>query len=166
MLEFLPAADLMEVSFPSDGSSLCDVPWPGAAVALGGPSSDRGTGGCVLPQNMLVRQGTRLALAACPDPASRWMLSRLSATSHGSWCNPLPNNRRFACHSEGTRCPLDALCFTGSGPASLKRHTGLLCLIGLPRRTRSIGLCAAVASRGVAFSRTLCRAALSGGLKS
>lgn len=156
----------MKVSFRSDRSLLCDVPWPEAAVTLGVPSSDHGTGGCVLPQNMLVRQGMRLALAACPDPASRWMLSRPSATSNGSWCNPLPNNRRFACYSKGTRCPLDALCLTIPGPASLKRHTGLLCLIGLPRRTRSIGLCAAVASRGVAFSRTLCRAALSEGLKS
>lgn len=165
-LNFFPAADLVKVSFRSDRSSLCDVPSPEAAVTLGVPSSDHGTGGCVLPQNMLVRQGMRLALAACPDPASRWMLSRPSATSNGSWCNPLPNNRRFACYSKGTRCPLDALCLTVPGPASLKRHTGLLCLIGLPRRTRSIRLCAAVASRGVAFSRTLCRAALSEGLKS
>lgn len=37
------------------------------------------------------------------DSISRWMLSRLSATSNDSWCNPLPNNCYFACRSEGTR---------------------------------------------------------------
>lgn len=106
------------------------------------------------PPKMLVHQGMRLAPAACPDPISRWMLSRFSATSNGSWCNPLPNNRYFACRSEGTRRLLDALCLKTPGPASLKRHTVPLCLTGLPR-TRSIGLCAAVVSRGVAFSGTL-----------
>lgn len=107
------------------------------------------------PPKMLVRQGIRFPLAVCPAPISRWMLSRFSAASNGSWCNPLPNNRYFACCIKGTRRPLDVLRLITPGPASLTRHTVLLCLIGLPRRTRSIWLCIAVASRGVAFSGTL-----------
>jgi len=118
------------------------------------------------PPEMLVRQGMHLAPAARPNPISRWMLSRFSATSNGSWCNPLPSNRYFACRSEGTRRPPGALCLTTPGPASLKRRAAMLRWIGLPRRTRSVGLCAAVPSRGVAFSGTPWCAALAGRLES
>lgn len=150
-LDFFPATDLIPEQSVFD-QRLGSLWAPYQTVKQGDLSSPK----------MFVHQGVCLVPAMCPDPISCWMLSRLSATSNGSWCNPFPNNCYFSGHIEGTRRPLDALCLTmpgpdldQPGPASLKRHRALLCLIGLLRRTRSIRLCTAVSSHGAAFFGTL-----------
>lgn len=61
--------------------------------------------------------------AACPDPGSCWMFSRISAPSRGSWSDPVP--------TVPAAPDIPGFCLPGNaGPESLKRLQGRGCQEG------------------------------------